>query len=77
MHLEMIILSEVRQRQISYVDYMWNLKKKKKKIQTNLLTKQKRTHRHRKQTYVYQSRREVGGINQEHGINRYTPLHVK
>ena len=31
MNLEMIILSEVRQRQISYVDYMWNLKKKKKR----------------------------------------------
>ena len=30
---------------------MWNLKKK---IQMNLLTKQKETHRHRKQTYGYQ-----------------------
>ena len=26
----------------------------KKKIQTNLFTKQKQTHRHRKQTYGYQ-----------------------
>ena len=34
MDLEVIILSEVSQRQISYdITYMWNLKKKKKKIQ--------------------------------------------
>ena len=37
-----------RERQISYdVTYMWNLKKM---IQMNLLTKQKQTHKHRKQT---------------------------
>ena len=47
--LEIIILSEVSQtgRQISYdITYMWNLKK----IPMNLFTKQKQTHRHRKQT---------------------------
>ena len=96
MDLEVIILSEVSQRQISYdITYMWNLKKKKryrefpgglvvktqhfhchglgsipgwgpeifqalwhgkkkKKIQLTLFTKQKQTHRHRKQTYGYQ-----------------------
>ena len=38
MDLEIIILSEVRQRQISYdITYMWNLKKM---IQMSLLTKQ-------------------------------------
>ena len=52
MDLEIIILSEVSQteRQISYdTTYMWNLKNN-----TNELTKQKQTLRHRKQTYGYQ-----------------------
>ena len=50
MDLEMIKLSEVSQtRQISYdITAMWNLKI----IEINLLTKQKQTHRHRKQTYM-------------------------
>ena len=47
-----IILSEVRERQVSYdATYMWNLK-----YDVNLFTKQKQTHRHRKQIYGYQSR---------------------
>ena len=46
-----------RERQISYdIAYMWTLKKM---IQTNLHTKQKLTHRHRKPTYGYQ-RGKVG-----------------
>ena len=40
-----------------------------------LLTKQKQTHRHRKQTYGYQ--REQEEINSEFGINRYTVLYIK
>ena len=43
----------------------------------NPYTKQKQTHRHRKQTYGYQGkkgRRE--GIYEEYGINRYT-LYIK
>ena len=65
MDLEIIILSKVSQtelRQISYdTAYMWNLKKKM--IQMNLFTKQKQTHRHRKQTYGYQRGKlgRVGG----------------
>ena len=48
-----VILSEVRERQISYdITYMWNLKKKK--IQMNLFTKQKQNHKLREQTYGYQ-----------------------
>ena len=40
-----------RERQILYdITYMWNLKI----IQMNLFTKQKQTHRHRKQIYSYQ-----------------------
>ena len=51
MDLDIIILSEVRRkRQISYIAYKQNLKK----IQMNLFTKQKQTHRLRKQTYGYQ-----------------------
>ena len=42
----------------------------------NLYTKQKQTHRHRKQTYGYQKGRR-GGINDECGIKRYTPLYIK
>ena len=43
-----------RERQIPYdTMYMWNLKKM---IQINLFAKQKQTHRHRRQTYGYQSR---------------------
>ena len=41
-----------RERQILYdITYMWNLQL----IQTNLFIKQKQTHRHRKQTYGYQT----------------------
>ena len=45
----------------------------------NLLTKQKQTHRQRKQTYGYQrDSGEVGGeINQELGINIYILLYIK
>jgi len=57
MNLQIIILSEViRQRQVSYdIVYMWNLKKK---IQMNLFTKQKQTHK--EQTYGHQVRRVRG-----------------
>ena len=45
-----------RERQIYDIPHMWNLK-----YDTNELTKQKQTHRHRKQTYSYQ--RGKGGVN--------------
>ena len=62
MDLEIIILNEVNQRRkISHdITYMWNLKKM---IQMNLFTRQKQTHRHRKQTYNYQRGKEWGKIN--------------
>ena len=46
-----------RERQIPYyITYMWNLK-----YDTNdLFTKQKQTHKHRKQTYGYQRGKGVG-----------------
>ena len=50
MDLEIMILSEVSQGEKDkyYITYMWNL------IQMNLFTKQKQTHRRKKQTYGYQ-----------------------
>ena len=66
-----------RERQISHdITYMWNLKRKM--IQMNLFTKQKQTHRHRKQTYSYQ-RGKVGGggINGKFGNDIYTLLYLK
>ena len=47
------------ERQIYDITYMWNLKKM---IQMNWFTKQKYTHRHRKQIYGYR-RGSGGGIN--------------
>ena len=44
----------------------------------NLYTKQKKIHRHRKQTYGYLRRNGGGeGINQEYGINIYKLLYIK
>ena len=43
----------------------------------NLLTKQKQTHRHRKQTYGYQKGKALVGINQEFGNNIYTLQYIK
>ena len=49
---EIIILSEVRQRQILLdITYMWNLKNN---TNESIYKKQKQTHRCRKQTYGYQ-----------------------
>ena len=46
-------------------------------VQMNLFTKQKYTHRCRKQTYGYQGEKEGGGINWEIGIDIYTLLYIK
>ena len=43
----------------------------------NLFTKQKQTHRHRKQTYGYKRGKGQGGINQEIGSNIYMVLYIK
>ena len=47
--------------------------KSKKIVQKNVFTKQKQTHRHRKQTYGYQG--VTGGINWEIGIDMYTTIY--
>ena len=45
-----------REKQIPFdITYMWNVK-----YDTNELTKQKQTHRHRKQIYGYQKGKGVG-----------------
>ena len=54
MDLEIIILTEVNQKKNKHhydITYMWNLILKM--IQINLFTKQKQTHRYKKQTYGY------------------------
>ena len=56
--LQMIILSEVSQTKTNIIWYHLYVEFKKM-IQMNLFTKQKQTHRHRKQTYGYQ-RGKVG-----------------
>ena len=56
MDLEIIILSEVKQRKTNIISLIRGIKKM---IQVNLFTKQKQTHRLRKQTYTYQ-RGKVG-----------------
>ena len=72
MDLEIITLSEVSQRQMSYdITYIQTLKKKV--IQMNFYQKQKQTHRHRKQSYGYQrGKMGEGGINQQF---IYTPIY--
>ena len=42
-----------------------------------LLTKQKKTHRIRERTYVYQHSRVGEGVVREFGIYIYTLLHLK
>ena len=50
-------------------------KEKNNMMQMNLFTKQKQTHRHRKQTYGYQRvKGRMGKINEKFGINIYTLL---
>ena len=58
MDLEIIILSEVRQRQISCdITYIWNLIKM---IQKDLFAKKKQAHRFQKQSYGYHRSNHCG-----------------
>ena len=55
MDLHVIILSEVSQTKTNIMQYcLYVDSKRKKKKDTNLFPKQKKTHRHRNQTYGYQ-----------------------
>ena len=67
-------LQSGRERKILYdITYM----KSKRIIQVNLFTKQKQTTDIENKLMVTQRERGGGGINQEYGINRYTPLYIK
>ena len=64
----------VRQRQISYdITNMWRFKK----IQMNIFTKQKYSHRCGKQISGYQWGKGGGGINWETGVDICTLLYIK
>ena len=60
MELEIITLSEVSQPKKTNIVYHLSVESKKM-IQMNLFTKQKQTHKHRKQTYDYQRGKGRGG----------------
>ena len=61
MDLEIIILSEVSQTEKDKYHMVSLICVVLKKIQTNLVTKQKQTHRLQKQTYGYQRGKEGEG----------------
>ena len=62
---------KVTQRKTYIIWHHLYVKLKKKMVQMNLFTKEKQSHRWRKQTYGYQW--EIrGGINWEIGIDMYT-----
>ena len=56
---KIILISEVRQMKTNIIWYHLYVKSKQK-IQMNLFTEQKQTHRHRKQIYGYQRRKLEG-----------------
>ena len=69
---EIIILSEVRERQILYdITYTWNLNKM---IQMDSFTKEKQIYRHRNKLMVSKGE---GKINQYFWISRYKLPYIK
>ena len=72
MDREIAIRSEESQTDKHRIIYIWTLKKK---IQMNLYTRQKQTHRYKKLMITKGERR--GGINQEFGINISKLLYIK
>ena len=76
--LDIMILSEVTQAEKDkYHTILLICLIQKKMMQMNLYTKQKYTHRHRKQTYGYQRGYVGRGINEEFGIDINTLLCIK
>ena len=73
MELEMIILSDINQKQISYdITYM----ESKKMIQMSLFMKQKETQT-LKTDFGYQRGKVMGKMDWELGISIYTLLYIK
>ena len=68
--LETFILREVRQRQISYITYVLNLK-----IQMNLLTKQEGSQK--SNLWLLKGKCQGEGISLEFKIDIYTLLYLK
>ena len=54
--------------------YQWNLKNY---TNENLSTRQKQTHRHRKQIWLLKGKGGRGEINWESGVNIHTQLYIK
>ena len=73
MDLETVILSEVRERQIYDIAYIWSLKKWYK--WTYVQNKNRVTDV--ENTYGYPGGKGRGGINWKTGIDTYTLLHIK
>ena len=76
MELQMITLSQIRERQIPYgITNMWN----QKENDTNELIYKTEIDSQTQKTNLWLPKRVVGGreINQEFGINIYTLLHIK
>ena len=77
MDLEIIILSEVSQKEkdkpqmISLICGIYDM------TQMNLFMKQKQTHRYREQTCGCQGGRDGEGIDWEFGTDIYTLLYIK
>ena len=78
MDLEIIILSQVSQTEkdkYHMIALLCGILKKN--IQMNLFTKQKQSHRCRKEIYDYWGWRQGEGINWETGVDVYTLLYIK
>ena len=77
MDLEIVILSEVRQRRRKSVWHPFYAGSKKEIVQMNLFIKQKQTHRLRGWIYGGQWGRTGEGTVSKFGTNRYTRLYLK
>jgi len=77
MQLEINILSEVSQKEkykYHVISLIWGIQNM---AQVNLSTKQKQTHRHRKQTCDCQGRRGGSGMDGEFGVGSCKLLHLE
>ena len=77
MNPEIILLSEVSQKEKDKYHMISLIRRIQKMIQINLFTKQKQTYRLRKQTCGYQRGKVGGERNWEFGIDIYTLLYIK
>ena len=77
MDTEIVILSEVRERQISYnITYMWNLKIKKNGT-NELICKSETDSQMQKTSFRLPKGKGTGGMNWEFGPDIYTLLYIK